>query len=179
MAAMADLLKTRGLEFTLRTFVGKKDVKVVVLIKEDNFGKPVEESQVSNAVAAKLVEAGYQVVADHEIGKSNRERLNAAVQQDQFWSLGREVYQMAQWVVVGTCSTRTGAGAPGMDVVTSRADGAVKVVELNGGTLLAHKNLVNIAGFGRTQEQAGINALQRLSAPLAEGLVDQLLMREP
>lgn len=178
IAAMTELLKTRGVEFTLRTSVQKKELKVVVLIKEENFSKPMEESLVGHAIAAKLVEAGYQVVADHEIGKSNQERLKAAVQKDQFWSLGREVYQVAQLVVVGTSTTRPGAGATGIELATSRADGTVKVVELKGGTVLAHKHLVNIAGFGQTQEQAGLNALQRLSGPMAEAILEQLLVQE-
>lgn len=178
IASMVDVLKTRGVEFTLHATIEKKDLRIVVLIREDNLGKPMEESLVGNAIAAKLTEAGYQVVADHEIGKANADRLSAAIQKEQFWSLGREVYGMAQFAIVGTCLTRPGSGTTGPDLRTSRADGMVKVIELAKGAVVAHKNLVNVPGFGQTQEQAGLNALQRLSGPMAEAILEQLLFRE-
>ncbi len=175
---MLALLKGRGADFELTAFVERKQLRVVVLVKEENFGKPMEESLVGNAIAAKLVEAGYQVVADQEIGKSNLERLKQAIQTNQFWSLGREIYRIAQVVVVGACVTRPGTGTSEVGIASSRTDGMVRVIELNDGTVLAQKSLTNIAGFGHTQEEAGRNALQRLSGPLANAIIEQLSNRD-
>jgi len=172
---MLQLLKRHIVEFLLTPFVEKKSAKVAVLIKEENLSKPVAHPLIGDTIASKLVEAGYQVVADREVDKSSWDQLAVVGQTDKFKAVDSKLSQMAQMAVIGSCTTRPGVRMPGLDLVPMRADGTVKAIDLSTGDIVAQKSLSNIVGFGLTEEQAGMNALQKMSGPLAEAILEQLL----
>lgn len=172
---MLQSLKRRIVEFLLSPYVEKKSARVAVLIKEENLSKPVAHPLIGDTIASKLVEAGYQVVADREMDKSSRDQLAVAGQGGNFKAVDSKLSQLAQMAVIGSCTTRPGVRMPGLDLVPMRADGTVKAIDLSTGDTVAQKSLSNIVGFGLTEEQAGMNALQKISGPLAEALLEQLL----
>lgn len=172
--ALLRQLALKRAEFLLVLRGTNKKLRTVVLIREENLGKRLAESYVANALSAKLVEAGYQVMPTREIGINDQDRLAGAIENNQFDSLAPQIHKGVQLVVTGTSSTRPGLGAAGVDVATSRADGSLKVIDLTSGTIMAQTSVTNMSGFGRTEEQAGLNALQRLSGPLADGILEQL-----
>ena len=171
---MLQTLKKRIVEFQLTPFVEKKSTRVVVLIKEENLSKLVAQPLVGDAIVSKLVGAGYQVVADLEMDKSSREQLTKAGQRDG-GKLSSDLSQMVQIVITGSCTTRPGVQMPGFDLIPMRADGTVKAIDLRTGDTIAQKSISNVVGFGLTQEQAGIAALQKMSGSLAQAFLDELL----
>jgi hypothetical protein len=172
---MLQLLKQRFVEFLLTPFVEKKNTRVVVMIREENLSTLVAASFTGNSIASKLVEAGYQVVGGSEIDRRALDQLAMVGRTGSFKGLDGAVLQVAHIAIVGTCTTRPGVRIPGLDLVPMRADGTVKAVDLGTGDTIAHQSLSNIVGLGITEEQAGINALQKMSGPLAEAILAQLM----
>jgi hypothetical protein len=167
-------LKKRVVEFRLTPYVERKALRVAVLIKEENLSRPVAHPLVGDTIASKLVEAGYQVVTDREMDRSSREQLAGMAQTDG-GKIPPKLSQMVQMVVVGSCTTRPGVRMPGLDLIPARADGTVKAIDLSTGDTIAQKSVSNVVGFGLTEEQAGIMALQKMSGSLAQAFLDQLL----
>jgi len=171
---LADHLRSKSSDFTFHTFVVRKDLKVIVLIDEKNHGVSMRESITGNEISKRLFDAGYQVIADQDIGKTNIERLKIAIQKDELFSLNKTIYGMVDVVVTGTCNTREGTHNSGV-VISSHADGFIKAVDLRNGSVVAQKNALDTVGFGETEEQAGINALKKLGTSISEEIVGQLL----
>jgi hypothetical protein len=172
---MLQPLKKRIVEFLLTPFVEKKGTRVVVSIKEENLSKSVAHPLLGDTIASKLVGAGYQVVADREMDKSSRDQLAGVGQMMDGVKISPKLSQMVQMLVIGNCTTRPGVQMPGLDLIPMRADGTVKAIDLSTGHTLAQKSISNVVGFGLTQEQAGIAALQKMSGALAQGFLDELL----
>lgn len=168
-----NLVKSRSAAFTFDVAATKKGIKVIVLIREENFGTPVEESIVGNELAAGLTEAGYDLIGDHEIGKNSMERLESAVDKNQLFSLKREFYALADVVVTGTVKTRKG-GDNKEWTFSSHADGYIKAINLGTGKVIAQKNLTGVVGFGDTEEKASINALKKAAGEIRDGLMEKI-----
>lgn len=64
-------------------------------------------------------------------------------------------------------------------MISSLADAYIKVISLKNGEVIAQKNKIGIAGFGQTQEQAGINALKRVSTLIADSIIEQMQRIQP
>lgn len=176
MQEMQQLLKKRIVEFVLTPFVEKKNARVVVMVTEENLSRVVTPALTGNSIASKLVDAGYQVVPGRDMDKSGLDQLVTAGQTGNFRNIEGRLSQVVQIVIIGTCTTRPGVRIPGLDLIPVRADGTVKAIDLSTGDTIAHKSLGNVIGLGLTEEQAGMNALQKLSGPLADALLAQLLM---
>lgn len=166
-----ELLKSKKATFNFISAKAKKDVRVVILVDEENLGRPSVESIVGNELSAMLVDAGYRVIADHEIGKTNMDKLKAAISRDDFFSLKSIFYQMADMVVTGTVKTREGSKNMGM-AISSNADAYIRAINLKTGEVIAQKNITGIAGFGDSKERAGINALRKAGQKMAEGIIE-------
>jgi len=171
---LINLLNNRTIDFTFHTSVSRKDLKVVVLIDEKNYGIPMQESIIGNEISKKLFDAGYQVIAAQDIGKTNMERLMIAIEKDEFFSLNKTIYGMVDLIVAGTSSTREGSSNMGA-ITSSHADGFVKAIDLRTGAVVAQENVLDATGFGETKVQAGINALKKLGESISDEIVRQLL----
>lgn len=165
------LLKSRSVTFNFDVVTAKKNVRVIVLVREENLGKPVEESVVGNELAAALIEAGYDVIGGQEIGRYDTEGIRDAIDKKQLTYLRREFYPLADVVVAGTVKTRNGGDNKGW-TLSSYADGYVKAVNLGTGRIMAQKNLTGVVGFGDTEEKATKNALNKIADEIKVGLLE-------
>lgn len=171
---MVGALNKRIVEFLLTPFVEKKSVRVAVLIREENLSRPVPHPLVGESIASKLVEVGYQVVADRDLDKSNWDLLTS-MDQAGAGAIPTKLAKLVQIAIVGNCTTRPGVKMPEFDFVPMRADGTVKAIDLSTGNIIAQKSVSDIVGFGLTSEQAGIKALQKMGEPLAKAFLEELL----
>lgn len=169
-----DALRSLQAEFPFQISVKRKNSRVIVLIEEENLGVPRRESILGNELSAMLRGTGYTVIADHEIGKSNMEKLSLAFAKGQFFSLRKEFRFLADMIVVGTCRTRDPSRNFGW-IDSAFADLHIKAISLQTGEVMAQVNRVGDVGFGENQEQAGIHAIQKISGTAAQSLAEQLL----
>jgi len=156
----------------------KKDTKVIVLVLEKNLGKDMEESIVANELSSRLFEAGYQVIADQDIGKTNVEKLSMAIQEERIFSLRSEYSNLADLIVTGNCSTRANSKNQYGLIVTS-ADAYINVISLKNGQIIAQENRVGLADFGTTEEEAGINALKKAGEAIGKAIISQMEQSQP
>lgn len=161
-----------------RVLAPKKDTKVIILVSEKNLGKDMEESIVANELSSRLFEAGYQVIADQDIGKTNVEKLSMAIQEERIFSLRSEYSNLADLIVTGNCSTRANSKNQYGLIVTS-ADAYIKVISLKNGQIIAQENRVGLADFGTTEEEAGINALKKAGEAIGKAIISQMEQSQP
>ncbi len=150
-----------------------KDVKVIILVSEKMLGKESDESIVGNEISSKFIESGYRVIGFQDIGKTNVERLEKALQKDMLFSVKDEYVKLADLIVSGNCSTRPGVENP-YNMISVIADAYIKVISLKTGEIIAQKNVIGTTGFGLSQEQAEVNALKRAAEIIAEKIIGQM-----
>ncbi|MFH1562989.1 MAG: hypothetical protein ABIF11_06200 [Nitrospirota bacterium] len=150
-----------------------KDVKVIILVSEKMLGKESDESIVGNELSSKFIESGYRVIGFQDIGKTNVEKLEKALQKDMLFSVKDEYVKLADLIVSGNCSTRPGVENP-YNMISVVADAYIKVISLKTGEIIAQKNVIGTAGFGLSQEQAAVNALKRAAEIIDEKIIKQI-----
>ena len=166
-----------GATFTLKVIPIPRNTRVLILIEESNMGNVSMESIVMQSLSQSLQQAGFRVMAAHEIGRSNVEGLQEAIRKELLWPIRPEISSQVQLVITGTASTRRGSTNMGL-AISSHADAFIKVVNIENGEVVAQKNLVSVAGFGETQELAGIRALEKAGGLVARDIVNQLSLWE-
>ncbi|MDI6704378.1 MAG: hypothetical protein QME40_06900 [bacterium] len=173
LSSIITLLGEKEVVFLFGSYVTKKDLRVIILVQEKNLEEDMWESIVGNELSSRLLEAGYKIIGDQDIGKTNMERLKFAIQKDKLFSLRHEYSRLADLIVTGSVSTRPGGQNP-YGMISSLADAYIKVISLKDGEVIAQTNKIGIAGFGLTEEQAGINALKRVSTLIADAIIEQM-----
>ena len=166
-----------GVTFTLKVIPIPRNTRVLILVEESNMGKVNTESIMMQSISESLHQAGFRVVAAHEIGRSNIERLQEAIRKELLWPIRPEISSQVQLIITGTASTRRGSNNMGL-AISSHADAYIKVVNIESGDVAAQKNVVSVAGFGETLELAGIRALEKASTMVTQAIVDQLILWE-
>ena len=129
------------------------------------------------SISQALQQSGFRVVAAHEIGRINIERLQEAIRKELLWSIRPEISSQVQLLITGTASTRRGSTNMGL-AISSHADAFIKAINIESGEVVAQKNLVSVAGFGETLELAGIRALEKAGKIAAEAVTGQLVLWE-
>lgn len=167
----------QGVTFTLKVIPVSLNTRVLILVEESNIGNVSPESIVMQSLSQSLQQAGFRVVAAHEIGRSNVERLQEAIRKKLLWPLRSEISSQVQLVITGTASTRRGSSNMGL-AISSHADVFIKAVNIENGEVVAQKNLTSVAGFGETLELAGIRALEKAGTLATQAIVDQLILGE-
>lgn len=154
-----DILESKSAVFTFEAITPKKKgIRVIVLIQEENHGTEMNESIVGNSIAARLADAGYDIVGGHEI-KS--------------FSLKNDLQAIADIVVTGMVRTRKGSDNMGW-TFSSHADGYIRAINIETEKIIAQKNITGVVGFGNTEEKADIEALKKLGGEMSEGLLEKL-----
>ncbi len=166
-----------GVTFTLKVIPIPRNTRVLILVEESNMGKINVESIMMQSISESLHQAGFRVVAAHEIGRSNIERLQEAIRKDLLWPIRPEISSQVQLIITGTASTRRGSNNMGL-AISSHAYAYIKVVNIESGDVVAQKNVVSVAGFGEILELAGIMALEKASTMVTQAIVDQLILWE-
>jgi hypothetical protein len=172
-SSIASLLRAKGVRFSFSSYVPKRDLRVIILIEERNLGKDMGESIIASELSSSLLGAGYRMIGIQDIGKTNVERLRFAIKKNRLVSLRLEYLSLADLIVSGSISTRA-CGKNPYGVTTSVADAHIRVISLEDGRIVAQKNQIGVPGFGKTHEEAGINAVRRAGALIARAIIEQL-----
>ena len=166
-----------GVTFTLKVIPIPRNTRVLILVEESNMGNVNTESIMMQSISQALQQSGFRVVAAHEIGRINIERLQEAIRKELLWPIRPEISSQVQLVITGTASTRRGSTNMGL-AISSHADAFIKAINIESGEVVAQKNLVSVAGFGETLELAGIRALEKAGKIAAEAVTGQLVLWE-
>lgn len=169
--------KPPGVTLTLKVVPHPRPTRILLLIEESNMGRPSKESIVMQALSEALQQAGFRVIVEHEIGRTNIERLQTAFRKDRVWPLRPEIAHEADIALIGTAATEKGSENMGL-VISSHATLFVRAVDLESGSVVAQKNILRLAGFGDTPELAGEKALIEAGVLAAESMVNQLSVLE-
>lgn len=162
--------------FTVKIFPFPRFSRILILISEENIGQERPESILAQTLSEHLLQAGFRVIADHEIGKSNQERLLDALAAGGSWPVRPELYGDVDLVVAGRALARKGSDNLGL-ALSSHADAFIRAIELSSGSVVAQHN-VEAIGFGETLDLAGIRALREAATAVARSITDQLILRE-
>lgn len=146
---------------------------VGVLVDERQQGQAQQRSVAAPAVVRMLRAAGFRVVADHEIGKTNRELLARMVQPGDFLSLDRTLAGRVDILVAGWCDTSVGSGNLGW-AASARADCDLRAVRVSNGEVVGRATVLDNVGFGERMERAESDALRRTAEQAALELVQSL-----
>ena len=166
-----------GVTFTLKVIPVPHNTRVLILVDESNMGHVSTESIVMQLLSQALQQAGFRVVAAHEVGRTNVERLREAIRKELLWPIRPELSNQVQLVISGTASTRRGSNNMGL-ATSSHADVFIKAIDLENGEVVAQKNLVSVAGFGERPDLAGVRALEKAGGMVAGDIVNQLSLWE-
>ncbi len=166
-----------GVTFSLKVIPAPRSTRVLILVDESNMGNVSTESIVMQSLSQALQQAGFRVVAAHEVGRTNVERLQEALRKELLWPIRPELSSEVQLVISGTASTRRGSNNMGL-VISSHADLFIKAIDLENGEVVAQKNLTSVAGFGERPDLAGIRALEKAGDMVAGDIANQLSLWE-
>jgi hypothetical protein len=153
-----------------------REMRVLVLVDERTGEKPLRESVMAGSLQEELLAAGYRVVADVEIGKSNCDRIRQLLDKDQILSVRDEIYEMVDAIVWGV-ATAGAAESMSSGLYRSFADANLKIVDLIGGDLLATVNITRVKGFDTNPVRAQQAALVAAAHDGAPKLIQRLESR--
>ena len=165
-----------AVDFRYNLLSVSRGMRVLVLIDERVDEKPLRESLMAGSLQEELLAAGYRVVADVEIGKSNCDRIRQLLDKDQILSVRDEIYEMVDAVVWGV-ATAGAAESMSSGLYRSFADANLKVVDLVGGDLLATVNITRAKGFDTNPARAQQAALVAAAHDGAPRLIQRLESR--
>jgi len=160
-------------EFRLPADHSRLPLRVAILIDERDGSLSTRRSVMAGILAGKLRQAGFRIVAEHELGKTNVRLLQQAFDRDQFFALSPSLSNLVDVAVGGWCETRPGSDNRGW-AVSSLVDADVKAVSLATGEVVASDSVFGRAGFGEREERARVDALTAAAGDIAEEIASQL-----
>ena len=170
-----DKLPSGGIDFTIKVLPVFNHLRVLVIVDELNIGVASNESIVGQSLSEALLQAGFRIIALHEIGRTNMERLRKALRRDSLWPVRPELASQVRLVIYGSASTRRGSSNMGI-AISAHADVYVKAIDMESGEIIAQKNVTGMRGFGDTLKIAGIRALKKASEIVSEDFVEQIVL---
>lgn len=171
------IIHAPGVVLGITVVAVQRQTRVVIVIRESHLGQASAESIVAETLSERLAKSGYRVVAEHEIGRTNLEHLESALNGSQFYPLSAVLAREADVVVAGTADTRPGSENMGWTFST-HASVSVRAIDLRTGEVVAQQNVTGRVGFGESYERAGIRALEGAGRDVAQAVVDQLVLRD-
>jgi hypothetical protein len=160
-------------EFRLPADRTSHPARVVVLIDERGDGMQRRRSVAASLFASRLHEAGFRVIADHELGRTNVELLRAAIDRGQFLTLNPALAIHIDIVVAGWCETRLGSDNLGW-AASVLADADIRAIKLSTGEVIAARSIFGRPGFGEHEDRATVDALRAVADEIAEEIAVQM-----
>lgn len=165
----------RGVDFRLRANRTLRPLRVVVLIDERDGESATRHSVLSSLLTDRLHDAGFRVMAVHELGRTNIELLEHAFDRGQLIALSPALSGLTDIAIGGWCETRPGSENH-RRATSVLVDANVKAIELTHGEVIAAHTVIGRPGFGEREDRARVEALKAASEELAEALVTQMAM---
>jgi hypothetical protein len=167
----------RAFDYFLPIDRAPRATRIAVLVDERDGEQRERHSVVAIVLAGKLREAGFRVVADHELGKTNLQLLGQAFDTGTFLSLNPALGQAVDVVLGGWSETRRGSENRGW-AVSVLADASLKAVDIASGETIAAHSVFGRAGFGERPDRARMQALTVVAEELADAMTVQLAAHE-
>jgi len=149
------------------------ELSMIVIVPEENLGRPKAQPVVENRIWWRLVRAGYRVLDHAQVQRvAARDRLAAVARGDE--DAAREVGLkfLSNLIVVGQAATRVSQNNQG--IVSAYARVSARVVEAETGRVIANVALDQVRGFARDDIGAGERALTAAATPAATQLLEDL-----
>lgn len=149
------------------------ELSLVVLIPEQNLGRPSDQPVVENEIVSRLVEAGYRVLDFASVQKlAKRDQIAALLRGDEQAAREIGLKFLSNLIVIGQATTRFSQNNQG--IVSAHARVTARAIESETGRVVANVSLDQVRGFGATPEAAGERALGSAAKPSAERLLQAL-----
>lgn len=173
-------------DFTF-TAKGSAITKIVILIFEENIGKPQEKSIVEDAIVKQLATNKFKVIDKSEVFRAvNREAAKAAAESSNDDIVVKALQSVADVLVIGSVKAMESVGGASnpygggsSNRVSAWASCSIRGIDLETGKIIAVSSKEQVKGISvGAAEKAGIVALQNLSkeasAEILKGLSDAL-----
>ncbi|MBI4635424.1 MAG: hypothetical protein HY727_03650 [Candidatus Rokubacteria bacterium] len=149
------------------------DLSLVVLLPEQNLGRPQPQPVVENEVVSRLMETGYRVLDHAHVRRVvQRDQEAALLRGDERATREIGLRFLANLIVIGEATTRFSQNNLGIISAHARVTG--RVIEAETGRVIANVSLREVRGFAQDQVAAGERALANAARPAAEQLLQTL-----
>lgn len=139
-------------KYIFSSFSEKENTKIFIEIKEKNLGKDISESIVETEISRRLIEKEYKIVKEKGMA-------NIIIQGNAFTSLSSKNISIP--------------GESTINIISCSANVKVKITKLPPKEIIFSKDLIDVKGFGATEEIAGLNALKSAAKEMAQILSEK------
>jgi hypothetical protein len=163
----------RGAEAQDRLEALVSELSFIVILPEQNLGRPEAQPLVENEVVSQLVVAGFRVLDHAQVQRvTRRDQITALQRGDEQAARDIGLRFLANLIVIGQATSQPSQKNQG--IVSAHARVTARVLEAETGRVVANVSLDEVRGFGTSAEVAGRRALGAAGKPAAEQLVQAL-----
>jgi hypothetical protein len=149
------------------------DLSMVVLVSEQNMGRPQTPSVIDNDLVSALVAAGYRVLDPTHLRRVlRRDELAALERGDARAARDIRLRFLANLIVYVDASTQPSQNNQG--IISAHGRASARVVEAETARIVANVALEEVKGFATSVDIAGQRALRAAGKPLAEQIAQGL-----
>lgn len=143
------------------------DLSMVVLVAEQNMGRPQTPSVIDNDLVSALVAGGYRVLDPKHLRRVlKRDELAALERADTRTARDIRLRFLANLIVYVDASTQPSQNTQG--IISAHARASARIVEAETARVVANVALEEVKGFATSVDIAGQRALRAAGKPLAE-----------
>jgi hypothetical protein len=164
-------VKTLAVQERLKDLVS--EVSMIVLVGEQNLGRPQTPSSIEYELVTALLGAGYRVLDPKHLQRVLRRDERAALERgDERVARDIRLRFLANLLVYVDASTQPSQNTMGM--ISAYARATARVIEAETAQVVANVALEEVKGFATSVEIAGQRALRAAGKPLAEQITQGL-----
>lgn len=143
------------------------DDRVIVITSEKNIGTFIKRHVLEHELIARAKNRGYSIVDYRTVKNKTVSNLVSLIRQGNTEAVKKlGIYYMTDYVVVGFVETEFSQKTK--DIYSSNATSQVKIHQISNKKEVISRVEHNLKGFGSNAGNAGINAIKKISAKIAE-----------
>lgn len=149
------------------------DDRVIVITSEKNLGKPMVKHVLEHELIKRIKEKGYQIVDYRTIKNDTVRNLVSSIRQGNTESVKKMgICYLTDFVVVGFIESKFSQQTK--EIYSANSTGQVKIHQIGNKKEIASLTKHNVKGFGSNEEKAGLDAIKKISAEMAEESIKSL-----
>lgn len=149
------------------------DDRVIVVTSEKNLGNTIKRHILEHELINRIKDKGYRIVDYRTIKNKTVNGLVSSIRQGNTEAVKKMgIYYLTDYVAVGFVETRFGEKTK--DIYSAHATGQVKIHQIGNRKEVLSLTKHNMKGFGSDEEKAGIDAMKKISALMAEEAIKDM-----
>ncbi|MBN8704822.1 MAG: hypothetical protein J0L62_03040 [Bacteroidetes bacterium] len=162
-------LKSKRITFSYSV---KENKKIFILVKESTDEKLNKRSVFSAEFGKALIDLGYKLVSDTQIGKDNRKLIESMIGDENFDPKYSALLKQTDWVVFGEIESKYSSLTEGIYCYST--EGTITITDMKTGESVAVSSFESVKGFGNSREKAAKNAIVEFVRQSKNDLIERV-----